>query len=174
MKDWMNPTTFARRAAVIPSHNHPRPFKAAQSPPLRRGSRAIRLQSNTDSMREMRAMTKQNIERRREQIDQLETDLEIVRRLQALNDTDTEILLEEDDAVDTTPQVGDLDRTETALKQLEAQFVSEIQTSAEIATGFTEALSPLLHGDDPKAIKDGFAQFVAWREKQKAKRSPQP
>jgi hypothetical protein len=83
-----------------------------------------------------------------EAVDEIDEDAKILRALQMYTDT-----------VSCEPPA------EAALREVERGLEAEIKISEEVATEWTQALTPILHGDDAQAIKGVFQQFSDWAHK---------
>jgi hypothetical protein len=89
---------------------------------------------------------------RNETVDEIDEDAKVLQALQVYTDT-----------ISCEPPV------EARLREVERELQVEIRVSEEVATEWTQALSPILHGDDPAAMKGVFQQFADWADTHKAR-----
>jgi len=86
-----------------------------------------------------------------EAVDEIDEDAKILQALQVYSDT-----------ISCEPAA------EATLREVERGLEAEIKVSEEVATEWTQVLAPILHGDDPQAIKGVFQQFADWAHNRKA------
>jgi hypothetical protein len=108
--------------------------------------------------------------------DEIEIDLQVLRHLRTYNDLKPllgESLDGRSSRDDDSASAEQALKADQALKNVTQKLEAEIDTSEQIASDWTEALSPLLHGDDPEMIKGIFKDFNSWAaEKRRKDRIP--
>jgi hypothetical protein len=90
-----------------------------------------------------------------ETADEIDEDRQILRALQAYTDTNTR----------------EPPTTDGALRDIEQRLDEEVRISEAVATEWTETLSPILHGDEPQAVKGVFQQFESWASNRRKRRT---